>query len=67
MPRFAANLSMMYTEIGFLQRFELAARDGFTAVEFPFPYQHSLPELRARLNTNGLGWLRRRAAARRSE
>ena len=33
MPRFAANLSMMYTELPFLDRFEAAARDGFTAVE----------------------------------
>ena len=37
MPRFAANLSMMYTELPFLDRFEAAARDGFQAVEFLFP------------------------------
>lgn len=54
MPRFAANLSTMYTEVGFLERFELAARDGFSAVEFMFPYEYSLPDLRARLSGNGL-------------
>ena len=37
MPRFAANLSMMYTEHAFLDRFAAAARDGFRAVEFLFP------------------------------
>ena len=34
MPRFAANLSMMYTEVPFLERFGAAAADGFKAVEF---------------------------------
>ncbi|MBC7719204.1 MAG: hydroxypyruvate isomerase, partial [Chitinophagaceae bacterium] len=37
MPKFAANLSMMYTELPFLDRFEAAACDGFKAVEFLFP------------------------------
>ena len=37
-PQFAANLSMLYPELDFLQRFEAAARDGFRAVEFLFPY-----------------------------
>ena len=54
MPRFAANLSMMYTEHAFLDRFEAAADDGFTAVEFLFPYEHPAAELRARLQGNGL-------------
>lgn len=40
MPRFAANLTMMYGEVAFLDRFAAAARDGFTAVEFLFPYDH---------------------------
>ena len=40
MPRFAANLSMMFTEVPFLDRFEAAAKAGFTAVEFLFPYDH---------------------------
>ena len=40
MPRFAANLSMLFTELPFLQRFDAAARHGFVAVEFQFPYEH---------------------------
>ena len=40
MPRFAANLSMMFNEVPFLDRFEAAAKAGFTAVEFLFPYDH---------------------------
>jgi len=54
MPRFAANLSMMYTELPFLDRFEAAARDGFTAVEYLFPYDWTAEELAARLQANGL-------------
>ena len=54
MPQFAANLSMMYTEHPFLDRFEAAAKDGFKAVEFLFPYAHSATELAARLKANGL-------------
>ena len=38
MPHFAANLSMMYTQLPFLQRFAAAAQDGFEGVEFLFPY-----------------------------
>ena len=40
MPRFAANLSMLYPEHGFLDRFAAAAADGFEAVEYLFPYAH---------------------------
>ena len=40
MPRFAANLSMMFTEWDFLDRFKAAAEAGFEAVEFLFPYEH---------------------------
>ena len=54
MPQFAANLSMMYTEHPFLDRFEAAAKDGFTAVEFLFPYAHAAAGLAARLQANGL-------------
>ncbi len=54
MPRFAANLSMLYPELDFLDRFEAAARDGFQAVEFLFPYAHEPRELAARLKGNGL-------------
>ncbi|MDO9405248.1 MAG: hydroxypyruvate isomerase family protein [Polaromonas sp.] len=54
MPRFAANLSMLYNELPFLDRFEAAARDGFKAVEFLFPYEWTAQELAARLQGNGL-------------
>jgi hydroxypyruvate isomerase len=54
MPRFAANLSMLYPELDFLDRFEAAAKDGFTAVEFLFPYAYNANELKARLQAHGL-------------
>ena len=54
MPRFAANLTMMYGEFEFLDRFEAAARDGFAAVEYLFPYDHPAPALAARLDALGL-------------
>jgi hydroxypyruvate isomerase len=54
MPRFAANLTMLFNEAPFLDRFERAARAGFEAVEFLFPYAWSPVELRRRLNANGL-------------
>ncbi len=54
MARFAANLSMMYTEHPFLDRFGAAARDGFRGVEFLFPYENTPAELRQRLDDNGL-------------
>ena len=54
MPRFAANLSMLYNELEFLDRFEAAAKDGFEAVEYLFPYPFDKNELAARLTANGL-------------
>ena len=54
MPRFAANLSMMYPDLPFLDRFEAAAKDGFKAVEYLFPYAWPAAELAARLQANGL-------------
>ncbi|MEB2551393.1 2-oxo-tetronate isomerase [Burkholderia gladioli] len=54
MLRFAANLSMMYTEHPFLERFAAAARDGFRAVEYLFPYDFAADELKARLADAGL-------------
>jgi hydroxypyruvate isomerase len=54
MPQFAANLSMMYPELPFLDRFEAAAQDGFTAVEYLFPYAFAKEELAARLKANQL-------------
>jgi hydroxypyruvate isomerase len=53
-PRFSANLSMMYTEHPFLDRFAAAAADGFTAVEYLFPYEYPAPQLRGLLDGNGL-------------
>ncbi len=54
MPQFAANLSLMYTELPFLDRFAAAARDGFRAVEFLFPYAFEPAEIAARLQGHGL-------------
>ena len=54
MIHFAANLSMMYTELPFLDRFEAAAQDGFKAVEYLFPYAYPKTELVARLLSNRL-------------
>ena len=54
MPRFAANLSMLYNEHPFLDRFAAAAADGFDAVEYLFPYEFPAAELRSRLDANGL-------------
>jgi hydroxypyruvate isomerase len=53
-PRFAANLSWLYTELPFLDRFEAAARDGFSAVECMFPYEHDSARLKQRLDAQGL-------------
>ena len=54
MPRFAANLSMLFTEVPFLERFERAANAGFEAVEFLFPYAHTIEEIQERLTATGL-------------
>jgi hydroxypyruvate isomerase len=54
MPRFAANLSMMFNEKPFLDRFDAAARAGFKGIEFLFPYDHPAAEIRRRLDANGL-------------
>jgi hydroxypyruvate isomerase len=54
MPRFAANLTMLFNEVPFLERFERAARASFEAVEFLFPYEHPAAEIRQRLDAHGL-------------
>ncbi|MFO1126830.1 MAG: 2-oxo-tetronate isomerase [Rhodospirillales bacterium] len=54
MLRFAANLSLMYGEHEFLDRFAAAAADGFKGVEFLFPYEHPAEEIRRRLDDRGL-------------
>lgn len=52
--KFAANLSWLYTDLPFLDRFEAAARDGFHGVECLFPHEHPAHEIEARLNGLGL-------------
>ncbi len=54
MPRFSANLSMLFGEHDFLDRFEAAARAGFSGVEYLSPYEHTPDEVAARLKQNGL-------------
>jgi hydroxypyruvate isomerase len=54
MPKFAANLSMLFTELPFLDRFAAARAAGFRAVEYLFPYEHPKEELAAQLRTHGL-------------
>ncbi len=54
MPRFAANLSMMFTEVPFLDRFAAASKAGFAAVEFLFPYDYPVEEVGKRLRDAGL-------------
>lgn len=54
MPVFAANLSMLFTEVDFLDRFRLAGEAGFQGVEYLFPYAYSPEELKQRLDENNL-------------
>ena len=54
MPRFAANLSMMFTEWAFLDRFAAAADSGFTAIEYLFPYDHPPDQIAGKLAATGL-------------
>jgi hydroxypyruvate isomerase len=54
MPRFAANLTLLYNEVDFLERFEAAAEAGFTGVEYLFPYAYPSDELAERLGNHGL-------------
>jgi hydroxypyruvate isomerase len=54
MPKFAANLTFMFNELPFLDRFEAAKRAGFVAVEYMSPYEFSKEELKARLDQFGL-------------
>lgn len=54
MPRFAANLNFLFTELPFLDRFEAAAKAGFAAVESTNLYEATADEVAARLEGNGL-------------
>jgi hydroxypyruvate isomerase len=54
MPKFAANLTMLFNELSFLERFEASAAAGFTGVEYLFPYAFPAEQLAERLRTCGL-------------
>lgn len=54
MPQFAANLSMLFTEVDFLDRFQAAANAGFRGVEYLFPYAYPAQDIRERLDAHGL-------------
>src|SRR3982751_6142961 len=54
MPRFTANLSMLYGEVDFLDRFAAAAADGFKGVEYLFPYDFPKETIAEKLKANGL-------------
>jgi hydroxypyruvate isomerase len=54
MPRFAANLTMLFNEVPFLERFERAAKAGFEAVEFLFPYAFRAEDIKQQLQENRL-------------
>jgi hydroxypyruvate isomerase len=53
-PTFAANLSFLWTELPFLERFDAARAAGFSHVEYMFPYEHEAAEVLARLEAAGL-------------
>jgi len=54
MPKFAANISLLFTELPFLDRFAAAKAAGFTAVELQFPYAFPAADIAARLESTGL-------------
>lgn len=54
MPKFAANLTMLFNEVGFLDRFGAAAAAGFAGVEYLFPYDHDRRQLRQLLDEHRL-------------
>ena len=54
MPRFSANLSIMFAEYDFMDRFERAAKAGFKAVEYMFPYPYEKVDLVDKLEQHGL-------------
>jgi len=54
MPKFAANLNLLFTEVPFLERFAAAAQAGFRGVEFLFPYEHRPDDLQRQLEKHNL-------------
>jgi hydroxypyruvate isomerase len=53
-PKFAANLTMLFNEVDFLSRFEAAAKAGFKGVEYLFPYDYDKNQLAELLDKHGL-------------
>ena len=53
-PRFAANLTMLFSEVDFLDRFEAAAGTGFSSLEYLFPYDYDAEQVAELLSKNGL-------------
>ncbi len=54
MPKLAANLSMLFNEVDFLDRFDAAAQAGFKGVEFLFPYAFTVEQIKQKLDSNKL-------------
>src|SRR4051812_29502164 len=54
MPKFAANITMMFTEWPFIDRIEAAAQAGFRAVELQYPYDHPPETIAAKLRTHAV-------------
>lgn len=54
MPQFAANLTMLFTELPFVERFKAAREAGFKAVEFLFPYEYEIDQIRSLVERNNL-------------
>ena len=54
MPKMAANLSMLFNEVPFMDRFDAAAKAGFTGVEYLFPYDYDLDAIAEKLQKNNL-------------
>jgi hydroxypyruvate isomerase len=54
MPKFAANLTMLFNEVPFMERFDKAAAANFKAVEFLFPYAFPVADIKAKLDQNKL-------------
>ena len=54
MPKFSANLTMLFTEVPFMERFASARNAGFSTIEFLFPYEFEVGELKAKLGQYGL-------------
>ena len=52
MPKLAANLSMLFNEVPFMDRFDAAAKAGFKGVEFLFPYEFDLNQIADKLKAN---------------